>query len=312
MIVFLGSTFSDLQAHRAKTIDALRALAVHVDAMELWLARPDDPLTACLDRVRRCDVYICIVAHRYGSETPEGKSYTHAEYEVAQREGKACLVFLMDDEWPVLPKFVDRGQAAEKLDKFKQVLRERHLVTTFTSARDLAYKVVESVKELLEDRKVPRAAAIDLDKFWKEVEAQWSQLDPPDLRVEFDREADPLVLMNVLSEQLKRVADFHEAISNSYACLERDLIDLLGRIGCDTKALEDVPHYENPFINRDWELITFFPNCLRRCEVALAQLRVKYLETLRQTGSWGPEHEQVLEEAKEELRGAISRGILID
>lgn len=108
--------------------------------MELWLAKPEDPLTVCLDLVRNCDVYLCVVAHRYGSQTTEGKPFTQIEYELATACEKACLVFLMSDDYAIVPRFVDRGETAAKLEAFKADLRAQHLVTTFTDGEDLAQR----------------------------------------------------------------------------------------------------------------------------------------------------------------------------
>ncbi|SDB11419.1 protein of unknown function [Desulfonatronum thiosulfatophilum] len=298
--------------HRARTIDALRALAVHVEAMELWLAKPDDPLTVCLDLVGKCDVYVCVVAQRYGSETADGLSYTETEYDLAVEAGKAVLVFISDDDHPIPPKFVDKGEAATKLDRFKARLRDRHLVTSFTTAEDLAHRVVESVRGLLHERGVKDAELLDLRDFWDKIESQWEALDPPDLRVDFVKEADPLQLLTGLEEQIAGIENFHRVISESYGRLESDLHEFLGRIGCDPAKIDEVPYYENPFYSRDWEWVTLFPNRLRTCELLLAQMRVKWLEEIGQTERWTPEHERHLREAKRALQRAVSQAVLID
>lgn len=312
MRVFLGSTFADLQVHRLRTIDALRALSVHVDAMELWLAKPEDPLTVCLDLVRKCDIYLCVVAHRYGSQTAGGKSFTQMEYELAMACGKACLVFLMGDEHAVIPRFVDKGETAAKLDSFRGILRAHHLTTTFGDAEDLAHRVVESVRRLMQDCGVKGAAGVDLSTFWHDLSRQWAGLDPAELRVEFEPNADPLDLLEKLGEELGGIEKFHKVVTDSYSRLESDLRDTIERIGCDPTALDEVPYYENRFVGRDWEWITFFPNRLRRCEVLLAQVRVQWLENLSATNQWSPRHDPMLAAAKRALENALARGMLID
>lgn len=308
----MGSTFEDLKSHRTRTIDALKGLAVHVEAMELWFAKPGDPLTVCLERVRDSDVYVCVVAHRYGSVTESGASITQSEYQTARKAGLDCLVFLMSKQYQVPSNFVDKGKAGEKLEEFKEVLRKNHLCASFTSPEDLAHKVVESVRDLMEAKGIRGAATLNLDEFWKDMQLMWETLEPADLRMEFNPKAQILDLIEALEDQVKGVQGFHRHIESSYARLESDLRTILKKIGYDPARLEKIPYHENPFAKRDWEWITFFPNRLKSCQIALAQLRVKCLELLIQTSESTEELTEILGKAKRELEDAVRSGITID
>jgi hypothetical protein len=87
---------------------------------------------------------------RYGSLDPAtGLSLTHLEYQEAQRIGLPSLIYLIDEErQPVLPKYVDIGEGAAKLQALKETLRARHVVSLFTSPEDLAAKVTRDVPQL--------------------------------------------------------------------------------------------------------------------------------------------------------------------
>lgn len=309
--IFIGSTFKDLKNHRTVTINALERLAVYVEAIELWFAKPEDPLTVCLEHVRKSDVYVCVVAYRYGSMTELGKSYTQCEYETARKTGKDCLVFLMSEEYPLPPKYVDTGTARAKLEEFKQTLRKNHVCAFFSSPEDLAHKVVESVRDLMKAKGVQGVAALSLDQFWKEMQSRWEELEPSH-RMEFDHRTDVLELIKALQDQIEGIQGFHEHMESSYGRLESDLKLVLERIGYDPAKIEEIPYYENPFINRDWEWITLFPNRLTACRIALAQIRVKYLELLSQTSRRTKELAKTLDGAKRELENAVKSGYYID
>lgn len=155
--VFVSSTFSELQAHRSAVRDALHRLELVVRGMEYFGARPDTPKVECLAIVRSCRFYVGIVAMRYGSiDAATGKSFTHLEYDEAQRLGLPTLIYLIDeDRQPVLPKHVDRSMAAEKLDEFKETLKARHVVSFFTSPEDLAVRVSQDLPGLIERAGTP-------------------------------------------------------------------------------------------------------------------------------------------------------------
>lgn len=155
--VFVGSTYSDLIAHRSAVREALHRLETVVRGMEYFGALPDTPKAECLRIVRGCRFYVGIYAMRYGSVDPEtGKSLTQLEYEEAQRTGLPSLIYLLDEErQPVLPKHVEFGQAAEKLLEFKRSLKAKHVVSFFTTPEDLAVRVSQDLPALAERAGTP-------------------------------------------------------------------------------------------------------------------------------------------------------------
>src|SRR5438477_3172182 len=109
LTVFLCSTYADLAEERERVLDAVRRLQLQHDSMEFFGARANLPIETCLAEVRRSDVLVVVVGHRYGSLVPElGVSFSEAEYREGQRLGKPCLVYLRDENAPVLPKYFER------------------------------------------------------------------------------------------------------------------------------------------------------------------------------------------------------------
>lgn len=148
--VFVGSTFLDLQMNREAVRQALHRLEKVVRGMENFGSLPDTPKEECLRIVRTCRAYVGIFAMRYGSVDPAtGKSLTQLEYEEAQRIHLPSLIYLLDEErQPVLPRHVEFGEGAEKLRLFKKALRERHVVSLFTTPEDLAAKITADLPAL--------------------------------------------------------------------------------------------------------------------------------------------------------------------
>lgn len=136
-------SYNDLIDEREAVLDAIRRLQHQHDSMEFFGARSDIPIETCLEEVGRSDVLVAIVGHRYGSLVPGmGVSFSEAEYTEGYRLGKPSLVYVIDENVPVLPKHMERD--SEKiilLEKFKETLRIRHTVATFRDAHDLSLSV---------------------------------------------------------------------------------------------------------------------------------------------------------------------------
>ena len=149
--VFVGSTYTDLKSYREAVRDSLHRLELIVRGMEYFGAQPDDPLSECINIVRSCKIYIGIFGMRYGSiREGQQKSMTHLEYEEAQFIRIPSLIYIIDeDKQPVLPVHMETGPGAEKLRQLKALLRERHIVSLFTSEEDLASKIAHDLPQQL-------------------------------------------------------------------------------------------------------------------------------------------------------------------
>ncbi len=152
--VFVGSTFIDLQEHRAAVLYALQRLETVARGMEHFGSRPDTPKEECLRLLRDCKVYIGIFAMRYGSIDEEsGKSITELEYEEAGRFHLRRLIYLIDEaKQPVLPMHIDFGVQAEKLAALKSRCKAQHVVSFFTTPEDLAMRVTQDLTRLMQER----------------------------------------------------------------------------------------------------------------------------------------------------------------
>jgi hypothetical protein len=126
--IYISSTFSDLQDYRKAVYDILRRARHDVVAMEDYVAADQRPLDKCLADVAACDVYVGIFAWRYGyipdKDNPERKSITELEYRKAAELDKPCLVFLLSEDTPWLPKFQDTATGESQQGKLIKALRQ--------------------------------------------------------------------------------------------------------------------------------------------------------------------------------------------
>jgi hypothetical protein len=146
--VFISSTSIDLQDYRQAAFRAIHALGGYADDMIFWSADERDGATVSTDRVRQSDVLILLLAHRYGY-VPDGASYSVTEMEFrAAREAKVpVLAFVLDEDVPWPPKFVERERAAE-LSRFKAAIDKEVTRRTFRSPDELMALVTQSLVAL--------------------------------------------------------------------------------------------------------------------------------------------------------------------
>ncbi|WP_233849334.1 DUF4062 domain-containing protein [Paraburkholderia sp. HD33-4] len=152
-LIYVSSTFVDLKEHRAALKAALEKAQYDVECMEKYPAFDERPLDKCLADVRRADVYVLVLAHRYGfrpkHDNPARKSITQLEYEEAGRQtGKPRLVFIVEDDYLWSPKLVDTGEDARDLLEFRAEVEDRHGVNRFSDPHHLSSLVLQAVNAL--------------------------------------------------------------------------------------------------------------------------------------------------------------------
>lgn len=161
--IFVSSTFTDLERHRALVREAISRLEYQLKAMESFGALPETPKEECLRLVRSANAYIGILGMCYGTIDPSsGKSLTQLEYEEAKALHLPSLIYIIDENThPVLPKHVETGASAERLVELKATLKKAHVVQFFSSAEDLASKVTQDIVRLMGAMaKVPTAQVL--------------------------------------------------------------------------------------------------------------------------------------------------------
>ncbi|HEU4560239.1 MAG TPA: DUF4062 domain-containing protein [Longimicrobium sp.] len=137
--LFLSSTKEDLGPYRDVAIHVAQRLGMQVVAMEDFGPDPRAAAALCKEKVSSSELFLALVGHRYGFQ-PEGfggSSMVELEYGWAVEAGLPVLLFVVDEEQPWSPKFIDHGAEREKLLAFKQRLRLQHVVAPLTTPERL-------------------------------------------------------------------------------------------------------------------------------------------------------------------------------
>lgn len=148
--IFVSSTYEDLIPYREEVQRVLMRLEQMIKGMEYFGSNSKRPLDVCLQNVRDSKVFIGIIGMRYGSvEEESGKSFTQLEYEEAIKNKIPVLIYIINEEFPISPKFVDIDKKAKLLLEFKKLLTKNHFISYFTTPNDLGKKVTTDLLELL-------------------------------------------------------------------------------------------------------------------------------------------------------------------
>ncbi len=142
-LVYISSTFMDLQSERQAAYQAVRRLRHDAVAMEDYVAADERPLERCLADVRRCDIYVGLFGWRYGYVPPgRSRSITELEFREAKQEKKPCLIFMQNND--LKPRPVNR-EDRQRIEELRAWLGKRYLASFFNTPEDLAAKVTAAV-----------------------------------------------------------------------------------------------------------------------------------------------------------------------
>ena len=151
----ISSTARDLPEHRGQVEDACLRQGFFPVMME-HLPAADQAISASLRMVDSAEIYVGIIAYRYGT-VPAGYdiSITEMEYNRAVERGIPHPTFLIHQDHPVIGPDVETGAGAAKLQSFKERLQTENVVNFFKSPADLRAHVINTLSKLREPNPSP-------------------------------------------------------------------------------------------------------------------------------------------------------------
>jgi hypothetical protein len=136
-------------------------------------------------------------------------------------------------------------------------------------------------KEKVASNEMIRQIFFEINYFWNRQKSKVFELDNLKIKRDFNRTLIELFLE--LEDHIKTIENYCDmtAESDSDEILNRDLQKLLSKANLDFNKLQEVPYYENPFTNRNWEMHNLGrPNFFSHLSLCVSQLEVKVIEEL--------------------------------
>jgi len=193
--IFISSTTEDLRDYRTEAVKALRHLGHQVVVLEELEASSKPPVEQSFAAIDSSDLFVSIIAWRYGYvpsvDNPDGRSFIELEFRYAREHGKTTLVFIVKEDVPWPPQFMDSGENAARLAAFRKDLLQTLTVGFFASPENLAQILVTAVSRWEHDRE----SRNDYDPF----ELAW--------RLVVDFKAEPALLRHMDPNALKEAVE---------------------------------------------------------------------------------------------------------
>src|SRR5947207_10550852 len=137
--VMISSAARDLPEHRKEVMNACLRQGMFPIMMEHLPASDDEAIPASLMMIDEADIYLLILAHRYGyvptANNPDQLCVTEHEYNRAIERKIPILTFAMHEDHPVKAAAVEKGEGAAKLEAFKNRVLLR-VTNFFTPSAD--------------------------------------------------------------------------------------------------------------------------------------------------------------------------------
>ncbi|HHK8526427.1 TPA: hypothetical protein ACQYCZ_004630, partial [Vibrio parahaemolyticus] len=163
----------------------------------------------------------------------------------------------------------------------------------------------------------------ELQKLVSEMQLYWSSIDRLNQVEHYNLDSGLAMEVNGQASFDEVIADAHNAVSGIEALLNRlresdealveDLNVLLELKNIPESTFTDVPYYQNPFENRNWESHNLgTPNWLLSLRIALTHIEVKYLSEYLKTNSNDNSARNKLDMAKQKLESYAVSAMHVD
>lgn len=163
--VYISSTYQDLKEQRKQVIEFFgkKTIKENFDllSMEGYVADDTEPALECINDVKECNIYILILANRYGyiplKNNPDEISITEMEYNTARSDdrNKKLLTFFADETNQLFTPDSDADEAIRlkkknKLIAFKNRVKQELLAhpEPFVSGYHLTLQIAEALMRL--------------------------------------------------------------------------------------------------------------------------------------------------------------------
>jgi len=292
---FVSSTFLDLREIRKLVGDQLVGLDILPVGMEIFPSAGAGPWEIIKSAIDDCDLYVLLVAGRYGSLCPgslagrSGLSWTEKEYEYARSKGKYIIAMLHNSPNTLARDLVD--ESSSQVWGFRKRLEDEVLVRRYATEAELITGLHHSVNHYFRSSEDGESSAgrpsksPDLqdflerafDRYYKLFMASWS-LAPDDTGKAWDANYRGRRMVRAQwAEGLNEITIDHNRASDRHKAFNYDnppVVRLVGYERTESGAAELAP----PRIitsSKFLQDVAFRP-ALRRGETCTIDLEAKF------------------------------------
>jgi Domain of unknown function (DUF4062) len=239
--IFISSTYQDLQKEREQVTKAILEMGHIPVGMEMFSAADEEQWAIITRQIDQSDYYILLVAHRYGSTTSDGTSYTEKEYDYACSKSIPALGFVINDSTPWPADLMDEdSKKIKKLNNFKLKAKKR-LIQFWNSKEDLHGLVAISLGKAITAYPRPGWARAD-------------EINGPEVTRELTRLSSENAALRKEMDSLRKINDERvDEVRNTIKTLSVNIRKFNTRTSADwgsatkcTMTLADIFHHSAP------------------------------------------------------------------
>ncbi|MBE0508693.1 MAG: hypothetical protein IBX50_18575 [Marinospirillum sp.] len=225
---------------------------------------------------------------------PGGERYNHTQSDEDRRAYENLLLLCY-------PHHVETNDTDEySVDRLHQLKRDHEAVfekSSFKIDETALYKII-----------------YEMDQYWVEIERlNTIEHAMVELAFSIDAKSSYLRLVKACEENIAHLSSIHDTLRNSDDALQKDFERLLQRKGIDPQIFHDIPYYESPFQNRNWELHSLgIPNCMQQLRIHLMHMEIKYLEEYLKTNNKDATAQARLKVIKKQFAELAQHAIFVD
>ena len=182
-------------------------------------------------------------------------------------------------------------------------------------------KTIKREHESIFEKNIFKIDETALFKIMEEMEGYWNQIERlntlehsmAELAVHIDAKGSFWDIAKSCHDNIAYINDYHKTFHDSDRNIEREFNDLLALKGIDPAIFSDIPYYEHPFQNRNWELHNLaIPNRMQKLNIDLMHMEIKYLEEYLKTNSEDRQARERLDHLKESFAHIAQHAAVID
>ncbi|MBD5540660.1 MAG: DUF4062 domain-containing protein [Lachnospiraceae bacterium] len=158
--IFISSTHEDLKEERKRTQDTIFSMHQLPVGMEVHSTADEEQWKIIREVIEGSDYYVLIIGYKYGSVIEEGEyagiSYTQKEFRYALEKNVPVLAFFIDDSVLITPEKIEEdADSKNKLEKFKDEVKNVCMIQWWKDTDDLANKVKNALNEQISRKDRP-------------------------------------------------------------------------------------------------------------------------------------------------------------
>lgn len=179
----------------------------------------------------------------------------------------------------------NEGQTDEERRSVKNLLfmcYRHHKESNYYDKNKMCTIKNEHEKQFSEESKIISSQMIsqiqsEIEYFWNRQKSKKFQFN--EFKPNLNFELNIMSIFEKIDEVSEKISNLCNDITTSDELLFDEIIEFLNKHGINTKIIANIPYYENPFINRNWETNHLaVPNFFSYLDLYIKQLKIKVFE----------------------------------